>query len=133
MDMLFVDKVAWIYLQGGKILSTRSRGKDTYYIPGGKREVGETDTQCLTREIQEELSVSLVPESFDFVGEFEAMAHGKNILIKMRCYTADFTGQLKTDSEIEEMVWFTYADRDKGSAVDQKIFDYLRDKGLLNV
>jgi 8-oxo-dGTP pyrophosphatase MutT (NUDIX family) len=37
------------------ILSTRSRDKDVYYLPGGKRELGETDVQTLVREIREEL------------------------------------------------------------------------------
>ncbi len=48
-----IDKIAWIHLEDGKILSTRSRGKDVYYIPGGKREPGETDVDTLTREIDE--------------------------------------------------------------------------------
>ena len=38
--MTVIDKVAFLYLQDGKILSTRSKGKDKYYIPGGKREAG---------------------------------------------------------------------------------------------
>ena len=32
-----IDKIAFIYVKDGKILSTLSKGKDTYYIPGGKR------------------------------------------------------------------------------------------------
>lgn len=36
-----IDKIAWIHLENGAILSSRSRGKDVYYIPGGKREPGE--------------------------------------------------------------------------------------------
>jgi 8-oxo-dGTP pyrophosphatase MutT (NUDIX family) len=39
-----------------EILSTKSKGK--YYIPGGKRENGESDEQTLIREIAEELSVA---------------------------------------------------------------------------
>ncbi|MFC5833523.1 NUDIX hydrolase [Nonomuraea insulae] len=48
-----IDKIAWIHLDDGKILSTRSRGKNAYYIPGGKREPGETDLDTLIREIEE--------------------------------------------------------------------------------
>ena len=44
-----IDKLAWIYIQDKRILSTRSKGKDTYYIPGGKREAGETDHEALLR------------------------------------------------------------------------------------
>ncbi|HWG15474.1 MAG TPA: hypothetical protein VG268_19590 [Streptosporangiaceae bacterium] len=57
-----MDKTAWVHLGPKKILSTRSRGKDVYYIlggkgepgeyiPGGKREPGETDLDTLVREI----------------------------------------------------------------------------------
>jgi len=38
-----IDKLAFIEIQSNHILSTRSFGKDKYYIPGGKREPGETD------------------------------------------------------------------------------------------
>ena len=38
-----IDKIAWVHLVGGRILSTRSRGKAVYYLPGGKREPGESD------------------------------------------------------------------------------------------
>jgi 8-oxo-dGTP diphosphatase len=48
-----IDKIAWIRLGDGRILSTRSRGKDVYYLPGGKREPSESDVQTLVREIAE--------------------------------------------------------------------------------
>ncbi len=48
-----VDKIAWIQIGDGKILSTRSRGKNVYYLPGGKREAGETDLDTLVREVEE--------------------------------------------------------------------------------
>ena len=47
-----IDKVAFLFLKDGKILSTRSRGKDKYYIPGGKREGNETDAETLIREVR---------------------------------------------------------------------------------
>jgi 8-oxo-dGTP pyrophosphatase MutT (NUDIX family) len=56
---MIIDKIAWIHLDHSKILSTRSRGKDAYYIPGGKREPGETDLDTLVREIDEELAVTI--------------------------------------------------------------------------
>lgn len=133
MEKSFIDKLAWIYIKDGKILSTKSRGKDAYYIPGGKREEGESDTEALTREVLEELSVQLVPETIQHVETFEAQAHGKpeGTVVRMTCYTAGYTGELAPASEIEELVWFTYADKDKSSPVDKIIFDYLHGKGLL--
>lgn len=132
MEVQHVDKVAWLHIKDRKILSTLSKGKDTYYIPGGKRDERETDEQCLIREIQEELSVSLKPETFKFAGEFEAIAHGKNINIKMKCYFADYDGKLQPASEIEEMVWFTHTDKDKSSPVDNLVFDWLKEQSLID-
>lgn len=127
-----IDKIAWIYIQNRKILSTRSKGKDTFYLPGGKRETGESDVQTLTREIQEELSVDLLPESLEYLGTFEAQAHGRKDKVRMTCYTGDYTGELIPDSEVEEIIWFNYADRGRSSPVDQLIFDWLKAHDLID-
>ena len=131
--MAVIDKVAFLYLQDGKILSTRSKGKDKYYIPGGKREAGETDIETLVREAKEELSVDIIESSAKLYGVFEAQAHGKaeGVIVKMTCYTAEFIGELKADSEIAEIVWLTTADMEAVSPVDKLIFADLKQKGLL--
>ena len=131
--MTVIDKVAWIRLEDGRILSTRSRGKDVWYLPGGKREPGESDVETLVREIAEELAVAVVPESAVHVGTFEAQAHGRaaGVTVRMTCYAADYEGTLTASSEVEELAWFTYADRDRVSPVDQVIFDHFRDTGRL--
>lgn len=131
--MLVIDKLAWIEIKDKSILSTRSYGKDKFYIPGGKREAEETDAQAIIREIKEELNVDLKSDSLKFVGIFEAQAHGHaaGIVVKMTCYTAAYEGALQATSEIEEIKWLNYADQDKISDVDKIIFDYLREKDLL--
>jgi 8-oxo-dGTP pyrophosphatase MutT (NUDIX family) len=128
-----IDKVAWVRLEEGAILSTRSRGKDVFYLPGGKREPGETDLDTLVREITEELTVTIRRETATHLGTFEAAAHGhaEGVIVRMTCYEADYEGTLKPDSEIEELVWLTYADRERVSAVDQVIFDHLREAARL--
>ncbi|WP_324678170.1 NUDIX domain-containing protein [Hymenobacter sp. GOD-10R] len=128
-----IDKLAWIRLEDGAILTARSRHRDAYYIPGGKREPGELDQEALLREIKEELSVDLIPETVRLVGQFEAQAHDKpaGTLVRMRCYAADYCGELAPAAEIEEMAWLTYADRANVSAVAQLIFDALHQAGLL--
>jgi 8-oxo-dGTP diphosphatase len=90
-----IDKVAWIRLEAGHVLSTRSRGKDVYYLPGGKREPGESDVEVLAREIREELCVAIAPESATRLGTFEAQAHGHaaGVIVRMTCYAADYTGR----------------------------------------
>lgn len=129
-----IDKIAYLYLQDGKILSTRSRGKDVWYLPGGKREGNESDVETLIREVREELSVDIVPDTAKLYGVFSAQAHGHadGIIVQMTCYMADFTGEIKADNEIEEIRWLTTADADIISPVDKLIFAQLSKDGLLD-
>lgn len=129
-----IDKVAWIVISDGRVLGARSKGKDTYYFPGGKRESGETDVQTLIREVKEELSVDILSDTVTPFGIFEAAAHGKEegVQVKMACYTADYTGELAPASEIAEIAWLGYEDRERVSAVSRMIFDQLHELKLLD-
>jgi 8-oxo-dGTP diphosphatase len=120
-----IDTVAWVRLEGGRILCARPRGKDVFYIPGGKREGAETDLQTLLREIAEELTVALLSETVQHVGTYET---GQ---VRMACYSADYQGTLEPSSEIDELAWFSYADRPRVPAVDQLLFDDLQASGAL--
>lgn len=130
---MIIDKIALLYLKDGEILSSLSRGKDTWYIPGGKREAGESDEETLVREIKEELCVDILRETIRFYGIFEAQAHGhaENVTVRMTCYQADFTGKPAPANEIQALMWLGYADKLKSSPVDRLIFDDLYNKGLL--
>jgi 8-oxo-dGTP diphosphatase len=131
--MRHIDKIAWVHTKDGRVLSTRSRGKQTYYLPGGKREAGESDEACVCREIREELSVELRPETLRKLGVFEAQADGREegVKIVMPCYAAEYSGELSASAEIQEYVWLGYSDRERCAPVDQIIFDWLRDRGEL--
>ena len=131
--MRVIDKIALIEIKDGKVLSTRSKGKDVYYFPGGKRDGEESDEETLIREIKEELDVEVKVETIKYYGKFEAQAHGKDegVLVQMTCYMAEYSGELVPSSEVEELVWFSYKDKDKSSMVDQIIFEDLYQKGLI--
>ncbi|HLN18578.1 MAG TPA: NUDIX domain-containing protein [Patescibacteria group bacterium] len=134
MEQKIIDKLAWIYIKERKILSTLSKGKDKFYIPGGKRNNGETNQEALAREILEELSINLIPDTVNYFGKFEAQAHGKaeGIIVRMTCYTGEYSGELKADNEIEKIVWLQYNDKVNCSPVDNIIFDYLKEKNLID-
>lgn len=129
-----IDKIAFIYLKDGKILSTLSKGKDTYYIPGGKREENESDIETLIRECKEELTIDINEKTVKYYGTFKAQAHGhkEGVIVKMTCYTAEFEGTIKPDSEIEEIKWLDYSNLNvKISPVDKLIFEDLHTKNLI--
>lgn len=132
-DSSLIDKMAWILLKDRKLLSTRSRGKTACYIPGGKRERGESDLETLRREVLEELQVTVLPGSERLLGIFEAQAHGRaeGVIVRMTCYTADYDGVLHAGAEIEEILWLGFDDASKCSPVDQVIMAWLHDRGML--
>ena len=129
-----IDKLAWIELKNKSILMAKSYGKEIFYIPGGKREVGETDVQALLREVHEELTVSIDERTLKYLGVFEAQAHGQpeGTIVKMTCYSGEYSGQLKTSSEIEEIGWYKYSDKYRVGWVDKLIFEHLYQNGLLD-
>ena len=116
---MLIDTVAWVRTEGGRILCVRPCGKNAFFIPGGKREGQESDLETLLREVREELTVLLDPGT---------AAHA---VVRMSCYTAEYRGRLAPSSEIEELAWFGYADRDRVPPVDQLLFDDLKAAGQL--
>ena len=128
-----IEKIAWIHVQEGKILSTLSKGKSTYYIPGGKREEGESDEETLVREAKEELDVNVILDTVSFIGTYVAPSDGaaEGVMIEMTCYMSDYEGVLKASSEIDHFVWHTISDINKVSAVDKIIYRDLFNRGLI--
>ena len=129
-----IDKIAWILIEQGKILGTRTKGRSNFYIPGGKSEKGESDEETLIREIREGLSVSIKEETINYLSTFKAQSDNdkEGILVKMTCYEADYEGTLKPENEIEEMRWLTTANNNIISEVDKIIYKYLKEKGKLD-
>lgn len=132
--MTEIDKLAWLHIDHRRVLGARSRGKQTCYIPGGKRDPGESDEEALVREIREELSVDLLPQTLKFEGVFRAQADGKPLgtIVKVTCYAADFSGVIRADAEIEEVTWLTSADRHRCSQAAVQILDWLKAAGRID-
>jgi 8-oxo-dGTP pyrophosphatase MutT (NUDIX family) len=130
---VLIDTVAWVLIEGGRILCARPRGKDAFYVPGGKREGSESDVETLVREIEEELAVLLDPGTAVHVGTYEAAVPGlaDGTVVRMACYTAAYRGEPVPSSEIDEVAWFSYAERDEVPPVDQLLFDDLKSRGHL--
>ncbi len=134
MKKVVIDKLALISIKNRRVLETLSHGKNVWYIPGGKREIGESDFQALFREIKEELRVDIIPETMKLYGVFEDQAHGKpeGHVIKMTCYTAEYSGSLAPDNEVAKFDYFDYSKRNEVSAVDQLVFDSLKSRNLID-
>jgi 8-oxo-dGTP pyrophosphatase MutT (NUDIX family) len=127
------EKVAWVLVRNDRVLVTRSHDRDRFYFPGGHREPGESDSETLVREIDEELRAAIDPGSMVHFGTFEiGEGHPEHCPFRMICYTADHRGELIPSREIAEKAWFRYADRGRVSVVDAMVFQALHESGQLS-
>jgi pimeloyl-ACP methyl ester carboxylesterase/ADP-ribose pyrophosphatase YjhB (NUDIX family) len=127
MNSNIVDVVAWICIRDRQVLCARTTGKDVFYLPGGKREKGESDWEALRREVQEELNVSLIPETLIEVIVVQEVAHGyaQPTQVTMRCFQANYTGEIIANSEIEAIAWLNHIDLDRCAPATQRVLEYL--------
>jgi len=128
-----IDKLAWLMIRDGKLLNARSKNKTLFYLPGGKRETGESDQQALIREIKEEISVDLIADSLQYAGTFEAPADGEHseTIVKLTCYFADFKGELSPQSEIEEIAFIDFNNKNRCSLGSIKVMAWLKEQELM--
>ena len=128
-----IDALVWICIKDRQVLCTKTRGKDVFYMPGGKREDGESEWDGLFREIQEELNLALIRQTLTEVTVVQELAHGYSepMQVRMKCFQADYVGEIVPSSEIEEIAWFNYKDIKKCTAAARKVIEYLRDRNLI--
>lgn len=106
MNNTVIVKSGLLLIKERNLLVARSNGKNRFYIPGGKIEKSETFKEALSREIQEELSVSVIESSILEYGVFTTEADGKkNTNVSLHTYFAEVTGTPQPSSEIEEIKW----------------------------
>ncbi len=129
-----IDKLAWLHIEHRRVLMARSRGKALFYLPGGKREPGESDAQALVREIREELGVELVVPSLAHAGTFTDQADGQPAGVKVRltAYFGAHRGALAPQSEIEEIAWMDARDAPRCSLTGRRVLAWLQDTGRID-
>ena len=132
----FIDKLALILVRNRKQLVVRTRGKEAFFTPGGKREVGESDIDALCRECKEELTINLKRNTIQPYGIFQAQAFGKppGTMVRMTCYTVDdYDGTLQANEEIDELKWIDSTFEHKYLTVTGiQILEDLKSKNLID-
>jgi uncharacterized protein (TIGR00730 family) len=128
-----VDALAWVRTKDRRLLAVRTAGKSAFYLPGGKREAGESDLQALLREVREELTVSLLPDTLVRLGTYRAPAHDypAGTSVDLVCYSADFEGEIQAAAEIEEVAWLGVEERERCAPAVQLVMRELQERGEL--
>ncbi len=130
--MQIIEHVSWLYVENKKVLLTLSRGKTKWQLPGGKKDIGETDAEALIRECREELSIELVPESIDFVETIQGAAFGKeDTKVVINIFRSQFEGKLMASHEIEKISFCSFAEIPDTSELGWNYLKHLRNTGVI--
>jgi 8-oxo-dGTP diphosphatase len=105
-----IDVTAAIWVENGKVLIARRRTgvsqAGLWEFPGGKVRPGETPQQCLQREIQEELGVTIAVGNFfaESIYAYEAET------IRLLAYRVSVKSGAIALNDHAELAWVAMAD-----------------------
>lgn len=109
MKEAYYKKVGLLLLSEDKnafLVCEKDNFTSDFIMPGGQLEEGESDLDCLSREIEEELAVELDRKELEYVGEYIDVAAGdetKNVSIRL--YKGNVIGIPRPSQEIVELHW----------------------------
>ena len=101
-------RVTALVIREGKLLMLNGRGYKELWTPGGKMKIGETDEDCMRRELREELQANL--DEFKFFKEYYGKSFYNDWVVRQRVYIAKISGEIRPSSEIEGHLWFSRKD-----------------------
>ncbi|MGW5231551.1 NUDIX hydrolase [Streptomyces nodosus] len=125
-DDSILTSVGWIACDEDRLLLVRTKGRDAFYLPGGKIEPGETHEQALVREVHEELGLRLRPATLEHCATIEAPAHSlPGIHLRMHCFTGTAHGTPQAGREIAELAWIGIDELERCAPAVQQLFAVL--------
>lgn len=120
--------IAAVIIRNGCILLVRK--KRTWILPGGKPEVGESDIDCLSRELKEELQVRLKKPKH-LGDKFIGKAPHKGDILCLKTYLTEVEGEIIPSAEIGAAEWTSSPESYRLAESTKKALRFLRQKGYL--
>lgn len=123
-----IKKIAAIIIKNDCILSvSKKKAPNLYMLPGGKYEGTENDIEALSRELREELNVTI--SKMEFFGEYEDISMLENEKLFLRTYITEINGEPHPDNEIHNMKWIPIHEKcntEIGSGIAKFVIPKLR-------
>ena len=131
--MKAIEHISLLDIKDKKVLLCLSSGKIKWHLPGGKRDLGETDEQVLIRECKEEIGVDLIVDSIKFYDEIVGGAIGKDdgVNVRIKIYTAKFEGDVIPQNEVVEARYFSFEEVPDTSKLGWEYLSKLKLEGLI--
>jgi 8-oxo-dGTP diphosphatase len=136
--MAYFNKVGLVILNsdGTKFLVCEKGSFTTDYLtPGGKIEKGESDEECLAREIKEELNVEINKDSLKYINTYMGSASGDNTKdVSIKLYKGEIIDEPTPSQEIIKLHWIGKEDTTNirvSPIIRYKIIPDLIKKGIL--
>lgn len=117
---------ACLFDDTGRLLLVRKRNTQAFMLPGGKAEPGEDAISALTRELDEELNLSLPAIALRQLGQFRAAAANEaDTWIEASVFQARLPHPVSAAAELEELRWLA-----PGDALPETLAPLLREHVL---
>ena len=132
MDPIVVSALALIHDR--RLLMVTARGRDVLYLPGGKREPGESGVEALRRESREEVAVDLDPASIVELFTVREQAHGEphGRVVAMTVFRATTPDEPCASNEVGSLSWVTTADAGRCPPAGVETLRRLGELGLID-
>lgn len=133
-----IDVAAVALIRDRRVLMVTARGRDVYFMPGGKIDAGESVQDAAAREAREEVSIELPASALSELFVVATQAHGEpeGRLVRMHVFGVDAAVAASVtpvpSAEVSELHWVGAADVDRCPPAGAEVLQRLAALGLID-
>lgn len=117
-----------------RLLMVTARGRDVYYLPGGKIDPGESAAEAAAREAWEEAALALDAAALTELFEVRTLAHGEpeGRMVHMSVFLAETSAEPAPSAEVDSVHWVSTADANSCPPAGRAVLDRLSALDLID-